>query len=55
VKLVLNQEEACAALGVSRNHWKTYIRPNVKAVYLGGSKVGWTPAELQRYVDRVSA
>lgn len=53
-RVCLNQAEAAAALGISVNHFKTHVRPHLKATYIGGAR-RWRVTELQAYADGASA
>ena len=47
--LALNVEQACAALGVSWDTWRT-IEPEIRVVRLGRRKL-ISVSELQRWLD----
>jgi hypothetical protein len=51
LKLALNVEEACAALGVSWDFWTEYIAPEVRVVRRGRRKL-IAVAELERWLER---
>lgn len=51
MRLALNQKEAAAALGLSVNHFKEHVRPDLKVLIVGGL-VRFPTSELERYVDR---
>lgn len=49
--LALNQKDAAAALGMSVNHFKQHVRPDLHPVYAGGL-VRYPVDELQRWLDK---
>jgi len=51
MKLALNQQEAAEALGCSVNHFKSNVRPHVKAVYIGSVR-RWRPEDLDAWLKR---
>ncbi len=51
VRLALNVEEACAALGVSSDFWSEYIAPEVRIVRRGRRKLV-AVRELERWLER---
>ena len=51
VRLALNVEEACAALGVSWDFWAEYIAPEVRVVRRGRRKLV-AVRELERWLER---
>lgn len=48
--LAVSQKDAAASLGVSVNHFKAHVRPNLTPAYIGGA-VRYRVAELQEYLD----
>jgi hypothetical protein len=52
--LALGATDAAAALGISRAGFDRHVRPNVKAVQIGGRKL-YPLRELERYIDRNAA
>jgi hypothetical protein len=51
LRLALNVEEACAALGVSWDFWSEYIAPEVRVVRRGRRKLV-AVRELERWLER---
>jgi hypothetical protein len=51
VRLALNIEEACAALGVSWDFWSEHIAPEIRVVRRGRRKLV-AVAELERWLER---
>ena len=51
MRLALNVEEACAALGVSWDFWAEYIAPEVRIVRRGRRKLV-AVRELERWLER---
>jgi hypothetical protein len=51
LRLALNVEEACAALGVPWDFWAEYVAPEVRVVRRGRRKL-IAVAELERWLER---
>ena len=49
----LSQNDAAAWLGVSVNHFKTHVRPELRPAYIGGV-VRFPLTELLRYLDQAA-
>lgn len=53
-RVALRIEEAASALGVSRDHFDRYVRPELRLVRLGRVQLV-AVAELERWLDRAAA
>lgn len=50
-ELAVNQKRASELLGISVNHFKAHVRPELDAVYIGDA-VRYKVADLQAWLNR---
>lgn len=49
--LAVNQKTAAGLLGISVNHFKQHVRPNLPVAYIGAER-RFRVADLQAWLDR---
>lgn len=49
LKLALQRKDAAAALGISVDSFDRHVRPELKCVYIGDTRL-WPVAELERWL-----
>lgn len=53
MSLAYSQKDAAAQLGLSVNHFKEHVRPELPVVYVGGLR-RWAASDLQKWLDKRS-